>query len=212
MKFRTLAVAATTVAAVVGLTGCASGTLDLLTFDHQAAATTPRATSTSAPNVADLPLGAPISKQEAHKLRDVSNPPVNGDYAYQMPDGSWVKTNLHQPLPAVVVAAEQQQANAVPLPTGTDAQDAIAVWSAAKSFAGAFGYATGKYPVFIYHGLQGAGPRGNVPCWQMNGDITSQLPTGGNVWPTADAAVAAADAMIAKQPNPADYAVIVQGR
>lgn len=176
--------------------------------DAPAAAAEKTPSSTPIPTPTVVPIGGVLDEETALELR--REMPENGDFAYKMPDGRWIKTNRHQPMPAEVMAAEQTKADAVPLPAGTSLDDVKKVRQNATSARGAYNYATGRNVVLVLQGLQGAGG-GNVVMWQMdaNNNLLYQLGKGENGWATPEEVVARAQALIATMPDAGDWDIVV---
>ncbi|WIB65486.1 hypothetical protein [Curtobacterium sp. MCBD17_040] len=195
---------------VAVLTGCATTASQLSTGFKPV---TPTPTVSAAPQVtvatvASLPIGAPLPATVAVAIR--KNPPANGDYAYQLPDKSWIKISTKQPLPANVIADQQGKANAVQKPTnGMGYQQVFAVRDSADAFLGEYTFATGRNAVYVYQGTYAVAGQ-NVPCWQVSGTPANQLGVGMNHWPSSAAAVAAAKQLIASSSTPNGFDIVVE--
>ncbi|MFJ3393658.1 hypothetical protein [Leifsonia aquatica] len=165
-------------------------------------------TATSTPTPTAVAIGGVLDEETALELR--REMPDNGDFAYKLPDGRWIRTNRHQPLPAEVTAAEQTKADAVPLPTGGSLEDVKKVRQNATNARGAYNYATGRNVVLVLQGLQGSHGANRV-MWQMdaNNNLLYQLHQGENGWATADEVVARAQQLIATMPDAGDWDIIV---
>lgn len=213
------AAAALLTVAALGLSGCvASGSTTGSThFDPwgstQATSSKPTKTPAASQEVSaeSAPVGAVISKAQAHTLRDISDPPANGDYAYAMPDGTWVKTNLNQPLPAAVEQAEQAKVDStVVLPADLTGASYGAAGRSAQAAAASSTYSTGKLTIVLAQELYAIGDMsGNHLTWQafgaVNPVITSANRQGG--WSSGGAAKAAVQALLAGDPQAAQYEI-----
>ena len=171
-------------------------------FNEKRAAVEKTATPTPTPTA--VPLGGVLTKDAALTLRQ--DMAANGDFAYAMPDGTWVKTNRFQPLPAAVVAIQQAKVDAMVKPSGSSMHDSTNGLSAAAAFTGQYAYATGKRLAYISQQLQAAasGPS-NVMTWTVIGPGLS-----GKGQPSEAAAQKFAAQQIATQSNPANWDILVK--
>ncbi|WP_285117327.1 hypothetical protein [Leifsonia sp. fls2-241-R2A-40a] len=188
-----------------------NGSFRLSSGSAAAAEKTPPATST--PTLKVVPVGGVLDEETALDLRrEMSD---NGDFAYKLPDGRWVKTNRFQPLPDAVKADADAQAVAMPRTSGSTWQEGAAGTKNADDTAGRIQFATGKKTVIISTQLkaaEGIGNAYNVPTYAVNGAITPGMVAmnGAGGWGTVDEAVAAVQADIAAQPDANNYLLVVQ--
>ncbi|MFF2053686.1 hypothetical protein ACFVU2_18935 [Leifsonia sp. NPDC058194] len=215
MKRRTIAVIV--IASVVGLAAIGTGVWGVKTlvdnsFKIQAApaaaAVVKTATPTPTPTV--VPVGGILDEETALGLRQ--DMPANGDYAYKLPDGRWIKTNRLQPLPDAVVAAEEAKVNAAPhAQAGVVANEFSAAVRAAYSLADASQFATGKTTVVVTQiPFVADGGSTSVIRWGVVGHQAPPSIAGSKGgWDSAAEATAAAQAAISALPDAASYAIIV---
>ncbi|WP_285117329.1 hypothetical protein [Leifsonia sp. fls2-241-R2A-40a] len=172
-----------------------------------AAAAVETHTATSTPTV--VPVGGVLDEETALELR--REMPDNGDFAYKTPDGRWIKTNRHQPMPAEVMAAEQAQLDQLAVPAGTAAADGLAGAKAATAAAGASSYRTGRHVLLISKIPVATSYSTNGLKWVIMGGLEKSLPAGvgGNGWDDEATAVAKAQELIAAQPDAGDWDIVV---
>ena len=197
---RFTALATATLLAVTVLSGCApTGGFDPGAIGKTAK---PSVSATSTPTA--VPLGGVLTKDAALTLRQ--DMAANGDFAYAMPDGTWVKTNRFQLLPAAVVAIQQAKVDTMVKPSGSSMHDSTNGLSAAAAFTGQYAYATGKRLAYISQQLQAsASGSSNVMTWTVIGPGLS-----GKGQPSEAAAQKFAAQQIAAQSNPANWDILVK--
>lgn len=169
---------------------------------------TATATPTPLPDASVVAVGGVLDAEAALELR--REMPESGDFAYQLPDGRWIKTNRLQPMPPEVMAVEQAKADAVPLPAGTSIEDWKTVRKNGTSARGSYSYATGRNVVIVLQGIQGCGGA-NCVMWQMEAPLglLDKLPIGGNGFDTAEDAVAESQQLIATMPDAPTWDIVV---
>ena len=178
------------------LAGCTPGAGELVNEK-------PFQTTASAPSPTAVPIGGILEKETALNLRREMS--INGDFAYMMPDSTWVKTNRFQPLPAPVVADQQAKALDIPTEIGKDAAAGLAGQASATKYAGNFTFSTGKSLAFIVRIPQAAqGGATNALRWVIRGTYKTN-----DEFPSAVAAQQSAAAVIAARPDPLAWEIIV---
>lgn len=194
--------------AVFGLTGCASGN----SFDLAFTPSSSTQTATPGPSPAPFKVGVTLTKEEALQLRQ--DMPSNGDYAYAMPDGTWVATNTQQPLPEAVQAIETAKViKATPKPASTSMSDGTIAFKAAVSAAGASQYATGKLTIVVSQQITSnkSGPGNHLVWAAAGGSIPDAVGKGNEAggWESADSALRSIQSIVNALPDAGSYEIIV---
>jgi hypothetical protein len=139
--------------------------------------------------------------------------PDNGDYAYRMADGNWVYVNRFQVLPAGVMAEVQTQANAVPEPKGTSADDAIAGRKAAVDFTVNASFATGKSVLLVAQQLAAGADGFYRLAWTVSGKRGPQalaIAARTTTWHSRAEVESAVRAIVAADPDTDQYLIVVR--
>ena len=211
----TVIAASATVLVVAALCGGAYTVIDAISgsfrIGHEAAAP---ATATKAPTPAPtvVPVGGVLDEETALELR--REMPDSGDYAYRLPDGRWIKINTVQPLPADVVATEQQKVSMSLPSTGTTIEAAVTRAKGTTSAAGSSQFATGKLTLVISLQAQGNGDgSGNRLVYKVLGAVQpgSELARANEAggWSDPDEALTAVQAIVSQSPDAAKYQIIL---
>jgi len=159
------------------------------------------------------PVGAVLPKAEALALRDEI--PDDGAYAYQLADGTWIRTDTRQPLSAWPQAVQddvQQKADALPKPTAPTSNNQ-AITDAFKNGGNTrsrISYSTGRNTVYIVEGyngsVDGVGQFPAARCWLVLGISFN----GTNGFSSQARAEAVARSAVSAQSDPASYDIVVQ--
>jgi hypothetical protein len=155
---------------------------------------TPTAIATSAA------IGSTLTKSQALNLRD--NMPDNGDYAYQLKDGTWIATNIHQPLPAAAQSELNAQAATIP-------SDNVSGTAAMNSLQGSAQYSTGKSVAVV----------ARIVAWNGSSNALTWAVIGAGVKPSGAAIISSTQAgeianvqaaIVASGDSLNDWVIIVQ--
>lgn len=198
MKFTASARIATVLAGTLmfGLTGCATVTAPSA-IDTNGATPTVSAPPVAA-NTPTLPTGKTVDADEAAKL----NQARGSSRAVQVADGSWVVTNVNDPLPAPVQQVLNQQAASV---VPADALARSLSDDQLFSISAKAGSTTGKQVLVVARILAYLSFSAETPTTAYTIAPAVGIQPEGT---TADKAIATAQAYINSQPDPSRWAIV----
>ena len=182
------AIAATTLAVALAITGCT-------TTGWVPAPAPTVATSAPATPVPALVVGGVVPK--GAKLAE-------GQHAFPMPDGTAVLVEKDQPLPTTVQEVVQGAVDAAVVEYPPVDGGGTTIGSLALQLAGRYEVQTGKKSLVIVPGFGSIGDNGPTQVvWSVIGAQQSFYQKA--------AAVAFAQAYISQQPNPAEWMIVIPG-
>lgn len=199
--------------ALVVLAGCAPAPTPALAPWAIGEFPTPEPVRTVSPrptvDTSTLVVGTVIEEASARILnRDVAD----GFAGYELLDGTFLVVAGAQPLPELVLADMRERAAAAPVIVGQSVDEQRASFEVGNGLAGTFSYQTGRRVVVIhYGGVAFPSGSGVVAAWRAaRAPLNAQ-----GLYPigmTAGAVLAETQALIAKEPNPGEWEIIVQPR
>jgi len=193
------------IAGSVAMTGCAPEGTDAPAPAPVETTTAPEPVEVTVEDVQALPAGTVLTDEHVDALRGTTG---TGVRAYTLPDGQKVLVQADQPLPDAVMADASQRLAAQERTAGDSWNELQATAKLMRDMEAALRFETGKSicPVMYLYSSNLNGPGAS---WQW---ITGCADPGG-INPASyskEAAIAAAEAHVAKQPHPEKWAIVVE--